>query len=153
MDQLYPSGDTDVVAQAQPDVPRFERVAVLLAVGSCLIVLAIGLALYLAKFQVDGDAVSAALAVVAVVGLGSFFRSTPAAKLTPTERMIRSKRAVFALIGVLSGAAVLGAIAAAAELDTLGDWLMFAFIASAPLGVIRLMHTGFGVTNGRRRSE
>lgn len=145
--------DTQVVAQHEPEVPRYERVAVLLGIASCLIVLACGLALYLAKFQVSGQVINAALAVVVISAIVAFVRIRPAAKLTPTERAIRSKRTAFTLLGVLVGAAVLGAIAAAAELDTLGDWLMFLFIASAPVGVITLMHTGFGVTNGRRRSS
>ena len=137
--------ESPAVAQSEPEVPRFERVAALLAVTSFLTVLAIGLALYLVKFQVDGRIVTASLWAVAVGAVVVFFRIRPVSALTPTERMIRSKRQVSLLLGLLTGAALLGSIATAAELDTAQDWAMLAFIASSPIGVYFLVNVNFGI--------
>lgn len=137
--------ETQVVAQAEPEVPRFERVAILLGLSSCLVVLSIGFVLYLLKFQVDGRIVTAALWSVGLGSLVTFFRMRPASSLTPTERMVRGRRQVFVLLGLLTGAAVLGSIATAAELDTAQDWAMLAFIASSPISVFFLVNTRFSI--------
>lgn len=152
MSHPSPFEEVHLVAQAEPETPRFEPVAVMLAVVSFLTVLAIGLALYLVKFQVSGDVVKAALLCVAAAVVVGFFHIRPVGSLTPTERVIRNKRANFALIGVLAAIFVLGAFATAAELNSLGDWLMLAYFAVQPFLILLLLHRGFGVENGRKRS-
>lgn len=131
--------------QAEPEVPRFERVAVLLGLASCAVVLLVGFVLYLAEFQVDYRIVNASLAGIAIFAVATFFRIRPASRLTPTERMVRSKRQIFALLGLMTGAAILGSIATAAELDTVEDWAMLAFIASSPIGLFFLVNVRFGM--------
>lgn len=137
--------ETDVVAQARPDVPRLERVAILLGLGCLSAVLAVGLALYLAKFQVDHRVVNWSLAGLALAAGFTFARSRPSSALTPRERMVRENRRVFTLLGLLTGIAILGSIATAAELDTAQDWAMLAFIASSPISVGLLIHTRFNI--------
>ncbi|MDQ8044146.1 MAG: hypothetical protein AAGC46_05630 [Solirubrobacteraceae bacterium] len=137
--------ETQIVAQALPEVPRFERVANVLGLSGFAVVLAIGFALWLAKFQVDGSIVQAAFSVVAVGAIVTFVRIRPASSLTPTERMIRSKRWAFLLLGLLTGCAVLGSIATAFSLHTTQDWLMLLFIMSSPIGMFFLINTHFGM--------
>lgn len=137
--------ETQIVAQSEPEVPRLERVAILMGLTAFLLVLAVGLALYLAKFKVDASIVKTALGLLAVGSVAVFFRMTPASRLTPVERMVRGRRQVFVLLGLLTGAAVLGSIATAAELDTARDWAMLAFIASSPIGIGLLVRTRFSI--------
>lgn len=136
---------TQVVAQAEPDVPRFERVAVLAGVATFLIVLATGFVLYLVEFQVDRTLVNAAILAIVVGSALVFFRSRPASKLTPTERMVRSKRVVAGLVGLLAGASVLGSIVTATQLHTTQDWIRLAFTATSPLGFYLIINTRFTI--------
>lgn len=125
--------------------PRFERVAVLIGITTCLLSFAVGLALYLVEFRVDLRIVNAALGGVVIAAAITFYGARPPASLTPTERMIRSRRIEFGVMGLTIGAAILGSIAAAAELDTARDWFMLAVIASSPIGVHFLVNTRFGM--------
>lgn len=140
--------ETQVVAQAMPEVPRLERVAILLGLSSFLVVLAIGLALYLAKFQVDRQIVNAALWTIGIVGIITFFRTRPASKLTPTERMVRSNRHIFLLLGFLTGVAVLGSIVTASELNTARDWMRLAMAATSPIAIGFFVKTRFTMGPG-----
>lgn len=140
--------ETQVVAQAEPKVPPFERVAILLGLSSLLAVLGTGLALYLAKFQVDRQIVTAVLWAVVIIGIVTFFRTRPASKLTPTERMVRSNRHIFFLLGLLTGVAVLGCIVTASQLNTGRDWMRLAMAATSPIAIGFFVKTRFTMGPG-----
>ncbi len=137
--------ETSVVAQSEPEVPRFERVAVLIGLGFFLLVLGIGFALYLVEFQVDGTLVKTVIYGTAAALFIAFLRSRPSSKLTPTERMIREKRRVSALIGLLGATSVLGSIVVAYQLHTWQDWVRLGLTASSPIGFFFLIRTRFSI--------
>lgn len=140
-----PSTPVSVVAQAEPAVPRFERVAMMLGIGVFVLGLLIGLVLYLVEFTVNHTVVRVVcygtLAALAIM----FVRSRPAGKLTPIERMTREKRLVSVLIGALGAAAVLGSIVTATQLHTWQDWVRLASTALSPIGFFLLIRTRFGM--------
>lgn len=136
---------TQLVAQNEVATPRFERVAVLVGLASFLSILAVGLALYLAEFQV-ASWVSKAAGYGVAVGFVLWLKwTTPTSKLTPTERSVRARRRVAALIGLLGSISVLGSIVVAYSLHTWVDYLRLFFTATAPIGFGLLINVRFGM--------
>lgn len=124
------------------EAPRDPR-AVIIGVVAFLAVMAVGAALYLAKFQVEAWIQQASIYALLIAFAITFRFTVPSSRLTPTQLRVREGRRAAALVGSLGAAASLGLAAAAAELKSGDDWLFLGFLVLNSLGIGAMINTRF----------